>query len=208
MRSRLYGVRVEEHTFRLAESSDLRDRLYSAHLVVCEHYAYQRGVISDGILDVLYIHDAVGLRGYVCDLKALFFQLFHCVKNSVVFYVERNEMLLALRSKSSCRGQQSLIIGLRAAACEIHLIRFRCVYALRDYLSCFVQNLLRALTVTVKAVRVAVELIKTLDESVSCRLAEICSRGIVSIYFHHDPPESFFMFYIYSAFPSGAQLSQ
>ena len=105
------------------------------------------------------------------------------MKNSVVFYVECYEMLLSLRSKSSCRGQQSLVVGLRAAACEIHLVRLRCVYALRDYLSCFVKNLLRALTVTVKAVRVAVELIKTLYQSVSCRLAEICGRGIVSIYF-------------------------
>ena len=184
MRRRLHGIRVEEHALRFAERSYLRDRLHRSHLVVREHDAHKSGVLPDGVLYVLNVYDAVRLRRDVCYFKALFLELFHGMQYSVVLYVERYEVLLALWSKPPCRGQQGLVVRLRTAAGKIHLIWFRCVDALRDYLSGLIQNFLCALSVAVQAVWVAVELIKTLNESVSCRLAQIRGRGIVSIYSH------------------------
>ena len=55
----LYGIRVEQHLLCLAECTDLRYRLYSAHLVICKHNAYKRCIVSDGIFYILDINNAV-----------------------------------------------------------------------------------------------------------------------------------------------------
>ena len=55
----LYRVCVEQHLSCLADRTDLRYRLNSAHLIVCEHYAHQRCIVSDGIFYVFDINYAV-----------------------------------------------------------------------------------------------------------------------------------------------------
>ena len=50
---------MEQHFLFPAYRADLRYRLYSAHLVVRNHDAYQSSVVSDRVFYFLYIDYAV-----------------------------------------------------------------------------------------------------------------------------------------------------
>ena len=98
--------------------------------------------------------------------------------------IERDQVLFALCLEASCCRKQCLVIGFRTARCEVDLVWSCGIDAAGYDLSCLVKLFLCALSVAVKAVRVAVEVIEAFDQFVARGLAEVSCRGIVSINFH------------------------
>ena len=180
----LNRIGMEEHALLFAYLSDLRYRLDRSHLVVREHYAHERRVFSDRVGDLLHIDDSVRFRSEERDLEALLFELGHGVKDRVVLDVERDKVLFALRLKASCSAYKRLVVGLGSSRCEVYLVRFCRIDARCDDLPGSVELFLRALSVAVQAVRIAVEFIETFDELVPRRLAQICRSGVICIYSH------------------------
>ena len=184
MRSRLNCISMEQNAFCLAYSTDLRYRLYCSHLIIGKHDGYESCIIPDSILYVSDINYTVRLWSEICYLKTFLFEFCHCMKDGMMLDIECDEMLLALLRKSSCSAQQSLIISLRTARGKVYLIRILRIDASCNDSSCLIKDFLCTLSVTVKTVRVAVIIVQTLYQLVSCCLTKIRSCSVVRIYLH------------------------
>ena len=115
--------KVLEDARRTVAVGDLRqllDGLDRADLVVRRHDGDQRGVVPDGLFQVLRIHDAELVHWQICDLEALLLQLRAGMQQRVVLDLAGDDVV-ALFPVGEGRALDSPVIAFRAAGGEINL---------------------------------------------------------------------------------------
>ena len=117
----LNRVGMEGDLLRAAQLADLLDGLHGADLVVCEHYGHKRGILADGVFNILKSDNAVLMDVEQSDLKALLFKLLEGVQHRMVLKLGGYKVLFALDGAELRHGNDGLVIRLGAAGGEVDL---------------------------------------------------------------------------------------
>ena len=86
-------IHMQQDALFAAEGADRRNVLDHTDFVVHEEDADQDGVRADGSLQGVHAHQAIFLHIQVSHFKTLAFQFTHGVQNSLVFCLERDQVL-------------------------------------------------------------------------------------------------------------------
>ena len=159
---------MEQNLLIMAQLSDLCNWLNRSHLIVSKHNGYECCILSDCILHIFDIYDAVRLWLKQCNLKAFLLQFCQSVKDSMMLDVERNQVLLALLNKTASCRNQCLVVCFASAGSEVNLIRLGSVDSLSHLSSGFIQLLLSDLPICMKTVRIAVVILETIQQCIEC----------------------------------------
>ena len=114
---------MEPGAMGVGDSSQLRNGLHGADLVIRQHDGNQRGILPDGLFQLGGVYQALRGDGQVGDLKALLFQRLGAVQNGMVLKCGGDEVLFALGGPAAHAALQGPVIGLGAAGGEVDLAR-------------------------------------------------------------------------------------
>ena len=141
----LHGVGMEKHAALAAERSDFAYRLDGTCFVVGVHNGNKTGGICNSFCYLRSGDDAVSLRTQQRHCKALCFQRFKRMQNSVMLHSSADDMAFALLFANSCGADKRLVIGFAAAGGKENFLR-RTVKYLCHLLPCAKQSCCTALT--------------------------------------------------------------
>ena len=141
----LHGVGMEKYTVLAAESTDFAYRLDSACFVVGVHDGNKTGGICNSFCYLRGGDDAVSLRTQQCYGKALCFQRFERVQNSMMLHGGGNYVAFALLFAEGRSADKRLVICFAAAGGKENFLR-RTVKYLCRLLPCAKQSCCTALT--------------------------------------------------------------
>ena len=81
----LRAVRVEEHAVLSADRADLLQRLRHAYLVVHAHHGDEAGLVGDGTLEDVQVHETVLLNRQIGHLESSLRKPTATVQNALMF---------------------------------------------------------------------------------------------------------------------------
>ena len=109
---------------RLDHARGFGDRLDGADLVVGVHDADERGVVGDGVLEVLEVDEALAVDGEVGDAEAFLLEALGLVEDGVVLDGGRDDVLAAALAAGGVGGAaEGEVVALAAAGGEDELLR-------------------------------------------------------------------------------------
>ena len=146
---RLRCVAVKEHAAFAANIADGFDVLHNADFVIDGHHGHERRIRADGCLEVFEVDEAIFLHIEVGDFIPFGFKMAHAVQNSLVFRLDRDEVLalVAIEMRRALNGE---VVGFGCARRE-HDFAGIGVDVSRDVAAGFLHRLFGFPTISVRA---------------------------------------------------------
>ena len=147
---------MEINLMFLRNGSQFLDRLNRSDFVVYHHNADEDGILADGCLQHLRLHEAFAVHIQISHFKSVLFQIFASVENRVMLDLACNDMS-ALFFELVCNAFQDPVVSFCPAGSKSDFSLFR-VDQVRYLLPRFIHTGFCLKSYTVKTGRIAVKI--------------------------------------------------
>ena len=181
MTNRLYRIGVEQHAVLVANIRNRLQILNGADFVVCCHDGYQRGILCDGIFQLIQLDMTLLIYADKRNIVTDFLHELAGVQDSMVLDGAGDNMTLVLRQLAG--EEQALdcqIVRLGTAGSKVNLVRVT-VEELCQMAACFIHRLFLITTQLVQAGRVAITGGQVRQHRVIYVLGNWCGSRVIRI---------------------------